>query len=174
MPFPSSWAEALIGKLSVRYGESFTRQYANLDPEAVKADWCEVLDGYEKHPDAITYALKYLSADRPPNAAQFRELCRKAPAKEEPRRLTHSGAKPRAEVMAKLAELGERLRTKPQNPKAWIADLKARIASGYVATDAQLRTLAQAEREVYESIGDGGGFTPIPRHLWPEAMQREL
>jgi hypothetical protein len=78
MPLHASWADHLFAKLSVRYGAAFMRQWPDADPVLVKADWCDVLDGFERHPEAFTYALANLP-DKPLNAIQFRALARCAP-----------------------------------------------------------------------------------------------
>ena len=82
MAMSSSWVDELLGRLAVRYGEAFTRQYtaAGVDAKAVRADWADVLDGVSA--ESIRYALEYLPADKPPNALQFRALCRNAPRNE--------------------------------------------------------------------------------------------
>lgn len=77
MPMPRSWVDALIAKLSLRYGAAFLRQYGDADPELVKADWADVLDGVSGA--SVSYALRYLP-NTPPNALQFRDVCRRAPA----------------------------------------------------------------------------------------------
>ena len=77
MPLPASWVDHLIAKLSVRYGAAFMRQWPDTDPALVKADWAEVLDGVRG--DSISYALRFLPVN-PPNAIQFRDVCRRAPA----------------------------------------------------------------------------------------------
>ena len=77
MPLPASWLDHLFGKLSVTYGAAFMRQYADADPELVKANWAQVLDGATGH--SLSYALQYLPST-PPNALQFRDLCRMAPS----------------------------------------------------------------------------------------------
>jgi hypothetical protein len=78
MALPSAWVESLLARLTVRYGAAFMRQYADLDPELVKADWSEVLDGAS--PDSIRYALENLPADKPVNAMQFRDIARRGPS----------------------------------------------------------------------------------------------
>lgn len=70
---PAPWVDALFAKLAARYGAAWSRQYADVDPAAVKADWAETLAGLNA--DAIRGALAALPADRPPNAGQFRRLC---------------------------------------------------------------------------------------------------
>ena len=58
MPAPASWIDHLFGRLSVRYGDAFRRQWPDADIDAVKADWANVLDGVAG--DSIGYALRYL------------------------------------------------------------------------------------------------------------------
>ena len=77
MPLRDSWADLLFGRLTLRYGSAFMRQYDGLQPEMVKADWAEVLHGTSA--ESIKHALEHLPADKPPTAMQFRELCRRAP-----------------------------------------------------------------------------------------------
>ena len=77
MSLPSSWTDHLFGRLSVRYGAAFLRQWPDTDIAIVKADWSDVLDGTRG--EAISYALRYLP-ERPVNAMQFRDICRRAPA----------------------------------------------------------------------------------------------
>mgnify|MGYP002144839642 CR=1 FL=1 len=89
MPLPSAWLDHLFGRLSVRYGAAFTRQWPDVEIAAVKADWGDVLDGTSG--DAISYALRYLPAT-PCNAMQFRDLCRRAPVATQPA-LTDGSAK---------------------------------------------------------------------------------
>ncbi len=105
MALPASWIDALFARLTVRYGVAFTRQYEGLDIAAVKADWAEVLGGFDG--PSIGYALKYLPADKPPTAMQFRDQCRRAPVTELP-----ALDRPRADperVAALLAGLRERM-----------------------------------------------------------------
>ena len=77
MSLPASWIEALFGRLAVRYGGAFLRQYEGMDIALVKADWADFLAGFSG--DDIRYALDYLPERFPPNALEFRALCRKAP-----------------------------------------------------------------------------------------------
>ncbi len=77
MSLRADWVDALFARLSVRYGVAFTRQYEGLDLAAVRGDWADVLDGFSG--DDIAHALQVLPADKPPNALQFRDACRRAP-----------------------------------------------------------------------------------------------
>jgi hypothetical protein len=74
----SSWVDRIFEKLALRYGRDFAQQYEGLDVSAVKAEWAEVLDGVKR--DSVQYAFAFLPSGKPPNAMQFRDLCRKAPS----------------------------------------------------------------------------------------------
>ena len=77
MPLPDSWVNRVFDRLTLAYGQAFIRQWEGMDIAAVKAFWSEELDGLTA--PAIGYALTVLNPDRPPNAAQFKALCLKAP-----------------------------------------------------------------------------------------------
>lgn len=79
MPLNNSWIDRIFGRLAIRYGAAFVRQWPDLDIDAVKADWADVLDGMPG--EAIGYALSYLP-DTPPNVSQFKALCNRAPRAE--------------------------------------------------------------------------------------------
>lgn len=132
MPLPQSWVEALFARLAVRYGTAFLRQYGDLDPAAVKADWAEVLGGIRG--DAIAYALQQLPVERPPNAMQFRDLARRAPAPTVPQL-----PRQRTEPPAGVRDLAARMRARPRNAAQECIDNIARAVSarGGRATDAQ-------------------------------------
>lgn len=83
MAMSAKWIDELFRRLSVRYGAAFLRQWPDADPSVVKADWMSVLSGCSGHD--IAYALQYLPEGLPPNAMQFRAICRRAPAPEAPR-----------------------------------------------------------------------------------------
>lgn len=112
MALQSSWVDALFARLALRYGAAFLRQWPDVDVAVLKTDWAEVLDGVSGH--AIAYALEYLPSSHPPNAMQFRDLCRAAPAPKMAR-LTDDPA-PNPERVAEA--------------KAMLAKVKARITQG--------------------------------------------
>lgn len=146
MPLPAAWVNALFDRLTVRYGESFQRQYGKLDPELVKADWAQVLDGMRDHPEAIAWALDHLPADYPPTALRFRDLCRAAPRHEAPalaapvasREVVHAAI---ARINASVASISD---TSRWGPKDTIARLEAIEASG--------RTLTAAQRSILREL----------------------
>ena len=80
MSLPLPWVERIFEKLTLVYGRTFLDRWAGLDIEAVKADWAHELDGLERKPEAIAYALKNLPAERPPTVLEFRAITYKRPA----------------------------------------------------------------------------------------------
>lgn len=79
MRLPDSWVDALFAKLAVRYGAAFMRQWPDADIAVLKADWAEVLGGFQNRPEAIRYGLEHLNPEKPPTAMQFRALCNAGP-----------------------------------------------------------------------------------------------
>jgi hypothetical protein len=107
MALPASWVDAIHERLTVRYGEAFSRMYHGAVPEAVRVDWAEALDGISSN--RIRYALENLP-ERPPHAGQFRTLCMQAPAPQQAQ-LPAPPADPAmvAAVKAKLREVRQQI-----------------------------------------------------------------
>jgi hypothetical protein len=103
-PLPREWLDRVFGRLMVRYADAWARMWVGLNMEAVRADWCDQLAGVQHRPEALKHALEHLPLERPPTAAQFRELCNRAPmpvrhALPEPVTINHAAvAKLRASV----------------------------------------------------------------------------
>ncbi len=129
----ADWVERIFDRLSVRYGVAFTRQWEGLDPNAVKADWAEVLSGFTA--DDIAYAIQHLPVDRPPTVGQFRDLCRLSP-RSETLRLEAPAPKADPDTVQKLSE---RMRAvvKPRAGLEWAFALQARDKQGDRLTLAQ-------------------------------------
>ncbi len=152
MSLPSAWIDSLFARLSVRYGSAFMRQYADLDAEAVKADWAEVLGGFHDKPEAIRYGLENLPSDKPVSALTFRDVCRRSPAKEV-KALERPLASPPPEIVARI----DAVLAKPVDHKAWAKRLQdielnhgGRLPNGTKTTRAQRemwRTALESEIE---------------------------
>ena len=82
MSIPSAWIDRIFEKLTLVYGAEFLNRWKGVPLEEVKADWARELDGLEKRPEAIKYALEHLPTDKAPTVLQFRELTRRAPEKQ--------------------------------------------------------------------------------------------
>lgn len=83
---PLAWVERIFSRLDNIYGNDFTGKFSRVVdgqeiglPSAMQV-WAEELGTFSDWPEAIAHALKHLP-ERPPNAIQFRELCRHAPAR---------------------------------------------------------------------------------------------
>jgi hypothetical protein len=76
---PAATIDRIFSRLQLVYAASFTRMYLGLEIPAVKHDWRRRL-GWIQTWRSIAWALENLPADRPPNALQFSELCKQAPA----------------------------------------------------------------------------------------------
>lgn len=82
-PMEPEFVERIFTRLLARYGAAWVRMWSGLDDADVKADWAAVLGGRTAR--EIRFALDNLPSDRPPNALQFRDLCRGVPALPLPR-----------------------------------------------------------------------------------------
>jgi hypothetical protein len=143
MPLQTSWVYHLFAKLTVRYGQAFTRQYADADPTMVKADWAEVLDGTSG--EALSYALRYLP-NNPPNAMQFRDLCRAAPTQDAPKLPPPVTRPDPARVRAALERMRQRL--PPSSPAQQCIDNIERIVAELngIISEAQRHMVAHCLR----------------------------
>jgi hypothetical protein len=79
MSLPAQWTDKIFAKLSLIYGREFTGRWEGMNICDVKSDWSHELDGYEKRPKAISWALQNLPHDRPPTVLEFRRLCNTLP-----------------------------------------------------------------------------------------------
>ena len=142
MALPASWVDHLFGRLSLRYGAAFLRQWPDAPIDTLKADWADVLDGTRG--DSISYALRYLP-NNPPNAMQFRALCRAAP-------LPDSPALPPPDV-----------RADPERVSAIVARLKA--PDGRNETPAE-----KCARNILHIVAERGGRVSLAQRHQLEAM----
>jgi hypothetical protein len=83
MSLPVAWVDRIFLKLTHNYGLEFLNRYKGQDMNDIKSDWCDQLQGYEKSPDSIVFALDNLP-EKPPTAQVFKALCRQAPVREVP------------------------------------------------------------------------------------------
>lgn len=71
--------DRLFERLAATYGRQFLNLYEGLDPGAIKTIWAHELAGFAQRLQDVAWALENLP-ERAPNAIEFRNLCRKAPA----------------------------------------------------------------------------------------------
>ena len=119
--------DRIFHRLLATYGVDWSRQWATVPIADVKNAWAHELAGYVNHLQAISYAFENLP-ERCPNAIQFRNLCRAAPAKPVTTLET-----PRADLQRVNAEL-EKFNTVPAPVKTdgrdWARRIMVRHASG--------------------------------------------
>ena len=121
--------ELIFGKLQVRYGAAWLRQWDGVDMNLVKSDWGSELAGFAQNLEPLRYALRHLP-ERCPNVAQFRALANSCPLPEF-KQLPAPKADERvvAEEMAK--QLGIKKAMQPLvDGKEWARRLIARHEAG--------------------------------------------
>lgn len=129
MSLPASWVDRIFDKLTLTYGQVFLRRWQDIDMNAVKSDWGHELDGYERFPKSIAWALQNLPPEKPPTVLEFRNLARKAPDDEAPR--IEPSVAGRARIDAELARVAPILASKqPVDSRDWARRLIARHESG--------------------------------------------
>jgi hypothetical protein len=148
MTLQRKWVDAIFTKLTVRYGKAFLNRWEGVDIELVKADWAHELGDFNDSPDAIKYALEYMDPAKPPTAAMFKELARRAPAKEMPV-LEAPEANP--ELVAKvMSEINTVAKPNGRDPKDWARRIVARHEAGEKIYSYNLR-LARAALETVKA-----------------------
>jgi hypothetical protein len=149
---PKQSVDQIFARLLVRYGAAWIRMWDDIDMEAVKADWAEVLGNCSR--ESIHHALDHLPDGRPPNAMQFRDLCAAAPRKS-------------ADFDAFLDRLGvkpdpERLKRELSKLKTWRDDMARK-----------LNDPAPDRVDYRRTEGFSGPFTPPPEHTLPPGMRKD-
>lgn len=127
MPLP--WIDRIFEKCSLIYGRAFLDRWKDLDIEAVKSDWAHELDGMERWPGSIKFALENLP-EKPPTVLEFRSICRRAPAAPLPQ-IEAPRADP-ARVKAALAGLGPA--PEKIDGRDWARRILARVEAGEVVS----------------------------------------
>lgn len=146
MSLPEAWVSRIFEKCTLLYGQSFLRRWADIDMEAVKADWAHELGGFAQQPEAIKWALQNLPADKPPTVLEFRALCRKVPA-EQPKQIEGPPADP-ARVAAELQKLANLRPDEKKDYRAWARRIKERRAAGENISNCAYRMALEALGEI--------------------------
>ena len=78
---PLTWVDRLIERFSIMYGEKFTKQWENINPEMLRQAWAEELAGFTG--DEIKSGIDACKTKSwPPTLPEFMQLCRPALDKE--------------------------------------------------------------------------------------------
>lgn len=145
MSLPTKAIDRLFERLAATYGASWTRMWADVPMNDVKAAWAHELSGFENDLESVAWALDNLP-ERCMNVIEFRNLCRRAPAPEVPR-LPEPKANPerlRAEL-AKLADVRAKVANpKPDGAKDWARRIIGRFNAGDKVRPVSLRFAREA------------------------------
>lgn len=144
MSLPAAWVDRIFEKLTLAYGRDFLGRWEGVELNAVKSDWAHELSGFDKHPEAIAWALQNLP-ERPPTVLDFRKIARLAPSKPVPQLEYSPAGKER--IAAELAKLGPGARLKPariMGNKDWAHAVIARAESGGRVTRTVLKMARDA------------------------------
>lgn len=164
MSLPDSWVESLFKRLAVRYGAAWLRMWEGVDVAAIKADWADVLGGFQ--PEDIRFALNHLPADRPPNAMQFRDLCRRAP---DPAVQMLPAPTPNPMLAREVLSLSRTAVRRPNDRLGWARELQHREEAGESLTKAQRQAWREALEELPElEVLTGAFCIPGAEALPPE------
>lgn len=136
--------DAIFGKLAIRYGAAWLRQWDGVDISLVKADWMDELSGFASNLEPLRYALRNLP-ERCPNVAQFRALANACPPPEF-KQLPAPVANPEqvANAIAQQAGVKQAINQRRDDGKDWARKLKARHEHGEKLGPHQITAYRQA------------------------------
>lgn len=166
MPLQSRWVEEVLARLQVRYGTRWSSLWQGIDPELIKADWAEQLDGMA--PENIRKALSSLPDDFPPTATAFRKL-------------GHIRAE--AEVLAlpapdpagikRIATAMTAAQGCTESPAEWMARLDRDVRAGTASHSRREHHRIATANGYYggPSAAEAGDFTPASAESLPPAMR---
>lgn len=144
MSLPVKAIDRLFERLAATYGAQWTRQWADVPMNDVKAAWAHELAGYADSLKSLAWALENLP-ERCPNVIEFRNLCRRAPQPETPR-LPEPKADPER-MQAELSKLGsvkKKVLSSTVDHKAWAKRLIADDQAGIKVRPISLRFAKEA------------------------------
>lgn len=130
MSLPLPWIERIFAKLTLAYGRDFLGRWEGVDLADVKTDWAHELDGFERFPEAIAYALSNLPP-KAPSVIEFRAIARRAPAPDVPRLEAPRADPERVKAeLAKLEPMKKAAAGGGYDHKAWAKRFIARHKAG--------------------------------------------
>jgi hypothetical protein len=133
---PPDVVDQLFRRMVATYGRRFWAQWEGVEPADVKAVWARELGGYTDRPEVFTWAFENLP-EQPPNAIEFRNLCRRAPPPVV-KALPEPPADPER-VRAELAKLQHILQPQDGDRRAWARRALERADAGEPVSGATLR-----------------------------------
>lgn len=134
---PADVVDQLLRRLVATYGRRFWLNYEGAEASDVRAIWARELGGYAERTDAIAWAFENLP-EQPPNAIEFRNLCRRAPLPAAPALpLPPADPERAAEVLQKARQLFAGRRS--TDGLAWARNAIAKAERGEYVSRATLR-----------------------------------
>lgn len=131
----------LIGIYGAQFKSKFSQVEAGVDVgiEIAKAAWATELGGFGDKLEAIAYALDHLPTEHAPNALEFRDICRRAPAKQKPAIEYKPTIEDEARAKAAIASAAKALKPKDMDgiDRHW---------GTHPVSDAQLKFIFDAAR----------------------------
>lgn len=143
MSLPCQWVDKIFRKLTLAYGRAFLDRWEGVAIADVKTDWGHELAGYESAPECIAYALSHLPASRPPTVFEFRELCARAPRKQQPALTWQPDPERLKQELSKLLPVRQAALSRVDH-KAWAKALRARHERGERLSQYQVACYRQA------------------------------
>lgn len=137
--------DRLFERLAATYGSAWSRQWSDVPLSDVKTAWAHELSGYGGRLEVLVWALENLP-ERAPNIIEFRNLCRRSPAQEEPR-LPEPKADPErlARELSKLQDLKQSVsKASKVDHKAWAKRILQRHADGEKTNPTSIRFAKEA------------------------------
>lgn len=110
---PDAWVARIFQSLTGIYGAQFRSKFSQLENGVdigiamASQAWAKELGSFSDMPESIAYALDHLPTDHAPNALEFRDICRRAPRKEQvslPHKLTEEDHEKARKVMQSAKE----------------------------------------------------------------------
>lgn len=147
MPISVAVIDRLFQRMAATYGARWDRSMGGAPLADVKSVWGDVLQNFDgDRLQDVAWALENLP-ESPPNAIEFRNLCRRAPLPEVPR-LPEPKADPArvAAELAKLAPVRKAAQRSVIDHKAWARSLIARHDAGEEIRPISLRFAREALR----------------------------
>lgn len=124
---PPDVLDDVLRRLVATYGRRFWAQYEGVEVSDVRAVWARELAGYTDRPESLRFAFENLP-EAPPNAIEFRNLCRRAPAPPVPA-LPAPVVDP-AVVRNAIAQANAILAQMPPSKTDWVEGVAKRLAAG--------------------------------------------
>ena len=144
MSLPVKAIDRLFERLSTTYGSQWSNQWKDVPINDVKTLWGYELQGFADHLDSVAWALENLP-ERSPNVIEFRNLCRKAPAREMPL-LPEPKADPERlkKELARLGEIKNKALAATVDHKDWARRILGNYQAGGKVNPTSLRFAREA------------------------------